>query len=151
MHSLLKQATYDMQRHQFNTVASATMKMLNVIEKLPATAHALRHESLSILLRVLAPITPHICHQLWRELGYGEDVLSAAWPEPAAEALEQDEIDYVVQVSGKTRGTVRAAKLADPATLQALALADPQIAKHVSSGTLKKVIVVPGRLINLVV
>ena len=151
IHANLKQANYDMQRQQFNTVASATMKMLNALEKLPEGARAVREEGLSILLRLLSPITPHLSHVLWRELGFGEDVLQAAWPEPDPAALEQDEIEYVVQVSGKTRGNVRAPKDADREALQALALASPAIQKYVAGQPVKKLVVVPGRLINLVV
>ncbi len=151
IHTILKQANYDVQRQQFNTVASGTMKILNALEKLPVGASPVKEEGLSILLRLLSPITPHLCHHLWRELGFGEDVLAAAWPEPDPAALEQDEIEYVVQISGKTRGNVRAPKSADREALQALALASPQIQKYVAGQPVRKVVVVPGRLINLVV
>ena len=77
VHSALRQANYDMQRHQFNTVASAAMKILNAIERLPDPGNATATEGLSILLRLLSPITPHLAHHLWRELGFGEDVLPA--------------------------------------------------------------------------
>ena len=86
IHSVLKQANYDLQKHQFNTVASACMKILNSIEKIP-NRNAVSEEGLSILIRLLSPITPHVCHTLWRELGFGEDVMSAPWPEPEPAAL----------------------------------------------------------------
>jgi hypothetical protein len=98
---VLRQANYDMQKHQFNTVASAAMKILNVLEKAPSD------EGLSILLRLLSPITPHVCHYLWRELGFGSDVMVAPWPEPDPAALEQDEVELVVQVNGKLRGSIK--------------------------------------------
>ncbi|MBI4984987.1 MAG: leucine--tRNA ligase, partial [Rhodocyclales bacterium] len=102
IHLLLKQANYDLGKMQFNTVASAAMKMLNALEKSAGDAH--EREGFSILLRVLSPITPHVCHALWQELGYGKDILAAPWPEPLEAALVQDEIELVLQVNGKTRG-----------------------------------------------
>ena len=149
IHSVLKQANYDLSKHQFNTVASAGMKILNALERAPIESKVAR-EGLSILLRLLSPITPHITHHLWRELGFGEDVLQASWPEPDAGALQQDEIEYVIQVNGKTRGTLRAPTSADRPALEALARASALVQKHVAHAVVKKVIVVPGRLINVV-
>jgi leucyl-tRNA synthetase len=156
LHSVLKQANYDLGRHQFNTVASATMKMLNALEGVlktghDATANAVLHEGLSILLRVLSPITPHIAHQLWRDLGYGEDILDAPWPEPDAAALVEDEVELVVQVNGKKRGELRVAKDADKATIEKGVLAHPEVQKFMAGQPAKKVVIVPGRLINVVV
>ncbi len=149
IHSVLKQANYDLSKQQFNTVASAGMKILNALERTPVESKVAR-EGLSILLRLLAPITPHITHHLWRELDFGEDVLMEPWPEPDAGALEQDEIEYVVQVNGKTRGTLRAPKSADRGALEALARASAPVRKYAAEAVIKKVIVVPGRLINVV-
>jgi leucyl-tRNA synthetase len=173
IHALLKQANYDLARHQFNTVASAAMKMLHVLERAATTmplkvsdggtrgAHALSAEGLvfnalfteglSILLRLLSPITPHVSHQLWRDLGYGEDILAAPWPEHDPAALIQDEIELVVQVGGKKRGDIRVPSEADSAAIQAIALADPTIQKFIDGRPVRKVIVVPGRLVNIVV
>ena len=151
VHSVLKQANYDLQKHQFNTVASAAMKILNALEKLPEAAGPVAEEGLSILLRLLSPITPHVCHHLWRELGFGVDIMKAEWPEPDPAALEQDEIELVVQVNGKLRGSIRVPKAADKPAIEALALANPNVRKFVEGQTLKKVVVVPGRLVNLVV
>ena len=165
IHLLLRRANYDMGKLQFNTVVSATMKMLNLIERLPGPMiepehgkqkqdivfRALVSESFSILLRLLSPITPHITHALWNELGYGDDILHAPWPEPVAEALEQDEIELVIQVNGKLRGNLRAAKDADKAALEQLALANETVQKHLAGTAPKKIIVVPGRLINVVI
>ena len=149
IHSVLKQATYDVQRHQFNTVASAAMKILNALEKMPDGA--VKEEGLSILLRLLSPITPHLCHHLWRELGFGTDVLAAPWPEPDPQALEQDEIDYVVQIAGKTRGNLRAPKSADRPALEALVTASALVQKYAAGQAIRKIVIVPGRLINVVV
>src|SRR5262249_45750923 len=88
IHLALSQANYDMQRHQFNTVASACMKILNAVEKLPDAGNATATEGLSILLRLLSPIAPHLTHKLWRELGFGDDILRAPWPEAEKAALE---------------------------------------------------------------
>ncbi|WP_341676185.1 leucine--tRNA ligase [Niveibacterium sp. SC-1] len=154
IHLLLKQANYDLTKQQFNTVASATMKMLNAIEKAPregALAAEVLEECFGILLRVLSPITPHISHHLWRELGYGEDILSAAWPEPLEAALVQDEIELVLQIAGKTRGSVKVPAAADKAAIEAAALATETAQKFMEGKPAKKVVVVPGRLVNIVV
>jgi leucyl-tRNA synthetase len=149
IHSALSQANYDMQRHQFNTVASACMKILNAIEKIPNRNPA-AEEGLSILLRLLSPITPHITHHLWRELGFGEDMMRAPWPEVDPAALEQDKIDYVVQVNGKTRGNVSLPKSADQKAIEAIVKSLEFVKRHVGDKIIKRIIIVPGRLINVV-
>jgi leucyl-tRNA synthetase len=106
---------------------------------------------MGILLRLLSPIVPHLCHHLWRELGYGEDVMRAAWPEADPAALEQDEIEYVLQVAGKTRGSLRAPKTADAGALEALARGHELVARYASGKAIRRVVIVPGRLINVVV
>jgi leucyl-tRNA synthetase len=151
VHAALKQANYDIQRHQFNTVASACMKILNALERSAEAGNATVVEGLSILLRLLSPITPHVAHHLWRELGFGEDVMKASWPEPDAAALEQDEVELVVQVNGKLRGSIRVPKAADRAAIEGLALANANVQRFVAGQNVKKVVVVPGRLVNLVV
>ena len=151
IHSVLKQANHDFAKHQFNTVASAAMKILNALDRLAGVNDKVVKEGLSILLRLLAPITPHISHQLWRDLGYGEDILAAPWPEVDETALVQDEIELVLQVNGKLRGNMRVAKDADRAQIEKLALQNPNVQKHVDNQPVKKIIVVPGRLVNVVV
>jgi leucyl-tRNA synthetase len=164
IHRTLKQANYDLGKHQFNTVASACMKILNTLERAAGaaqdgqaatqagTAHtAILVEGMSMLLRLLSPIAPHITHELWRELGYGEDILHAPWPEPDPAALEQDEIELVVQVNGKLRGNIRVARTAGKDVIEAAALASEQVQKFVAGQSVKKVVVVPGRLVNVVV
>jgi leucyl-tRNA synthetase len=151
IHSVLKQANYDLQKLQFNTVASACMKILNALERLPEEEAAVDAEGLSILLRLLSPITPHLCHHLWRELGFGEDVMHAPWPEPDAAALEQDEVELVVQVNGKLRGSILVPRQADKSAIEKLAMANANVQKFVAGQNVKKVVVVPGRLVNLVV
>ena len=155
VHANLRQATFDMQRNQFNTVASACMKILNALERAPAddaASHAqVVEEGLSMLLRLQSPVTPHVCQFLWKELGFGEDLLRAGWPEPLEAALAQDEVELVLQVNGKLRGSMRVAKEADRAAIERLALDSPQVRKFTEGQTPKKVIVVPGRLVNVVV
>jgi leucyl-tRNA synthetase len=154
VHSTLKQATYDYSRLQYNTVVSASMKLLNTLED-NRTAHpAAVSEGLSILLRVLYPACPHITHVLWEELGFAKQfgpIFDAPWPEPDPAALEQDEIELVIQVNGKLRGQIRVPKTATKEAIEALALADAGVAKHTEGKPIKKLIVVPGRLINVVV
>jgi leucyl-tRNA synthetase len=150
IHSVLRQANYDLSKHQFNTVASAAMKMLNALERVSGGYQdpAIK-DGLSILLRVLSPITPHICHTLWKELRFGDDIMTAPWPEPDPKALEQDEIDYVVQVNGKTRGNAKVPKAADAKTAEAMAAA--AVKKYIEGKAIRKTIIVPGRLINIVI
>ncbi len=155
LHASLRQANFDMARHQLNTVVSAAMKMLNSMERAPREASPARewvlHEGFGLLVRMLAPIAPHICHTLWRELGYGEDVLQAAWPEPDAQALVEAEVELVVQVNGKLRGSIRVPSGASREAVESTALANPAVQKFCEGRPPKKVIVVPGRLVNLVV
>jgi leucyl-tRNA synthetase len=106
---------------------------------------------MSILLRLLSPITPHLCHHLWRELKFGEDVMQAPWPEVDPKALEQDEVELVVQVNGKLRGSIRVPRQADKSTIENLAMANANVQKFVAGQSVKKVVVVPGRLVNLVI
>jgi len=150
IHSVLSQANYDIQRHQFNTVASACMKILNALDAIEEW-NATSEEGLSILLRLLSPIAPHITHHLWRELKFGENIMSAPWPEPDPAALEQDEVELVVQVNGKLRGSIRVPKAADRAVIEELARSNPNVQRFVAGQNVKKVAVVPGRLVNPVI
>jgi leucyl-tRNA synthetase len=158
IHSVLQQATFDYKRLQYNTVVSGCMKILNFLDELVASKSAARDvaigEGFSILLRVLYPCAPHIAHTLWHELGFEKahgEIIDAPWPALDEAALEQDELDIVVQVNGKLRGQIRVPKDASKAAIEALALADAGVAKHTEGKPIKKVIVVPGKLINVVV
>ena len=150
IHLELKKANDDIERQKFNTVASACMKILNALEDLPDW-DATSEEGLSILLRLLSPLAPHITHHLWRELKFGEDIMQASWPEPDPAALEQDEVELVVQVNGKLRGSIVVPKQADKATIENLALSNANVQRFVAGQNVKKVVVVPGRLVNLVI
>lgn len=156
LHLLLKQANFDYQRMQFNTVASAAMKMLNMLESSAVMGVAqksranLQREAMSILLRVLFPIVPHISHTLWVELGFAGELQDAHWPEVDEAALVQDEIELMLQVNGKLRGKFRVAAEADRDTIEKVAIANPDAQRHVAGKTIRKVVVVPGRLVNIV-
>lgn len=157
IYGLLKQANYDYQRIQYNTVVSGCMKMLNTLEdaKLEPTAadQAVLAECTSILLRVLYPVVPHITWRLWQDLGFaqaGGDLLDATWPEIDEAALVADELELPLQVNGKLRGSVTVANGADKATIEALASAHPAVGKFLEGRAPKRIIVVPGRLVNVV-
>ncbi len=157
VHLNLRQATYDYDRIQYNTVVSAGMKMLNALEAMPADAPgaaAFAREGLSILLRVLYPVAPHIGCALWSELGFESEMgslLDAPWPQVDPAALAQDEIELVLQINGKLRGKIVVPAGADRAAIEGAARAAPEVAKHAAGASVKKVVVVPGRLVNVVV
>ena len=158
MHTVLKQVDFDYQRMQYNTVVSGAMKMINALEGFKALDSAGGQvaliEGFGILLRCLYPATPHLAHALWSGLGYAGalgDLLDAPWPQVDPAALVQDEIELVLQVNGKLRGAVRVPAGADKAAIEAAALASEAFLSHAAGATAKKVIVVPGRLVNVVV
>ncbi len=163
IHGLLKQSNHDMKKLQINTVVSGCMKMLNTLSDLPeieeykdeSNSPARRYydavvaEGMSILLRVLSPICPHICHHLWRELGFDKEILLAPWPEPDEKALVQQEIELVVQVNGKLRGHVSVPVGASDE--ESAAAAFSIVLPYVEGKEIKRKIVVPGKLVNIVV
>ncbi|MBV8666515.1 MAG: leucine--tRNA ligase [Burkholderiaceae bacterium] len=156
LHKILQQADHDFKRIQYNTVVSACMKMLNTLEAAKfddtAASQALQAEGLSIFLRLLNPVAPHITHVLWQELGFAKvhgDLLDAPWPQVDPAALEQAEIELMVQVNGKLRGSVMVPKDADKTAIEAAALAQENVRKYIE-GAPKKIIVVPGKLVNIV-
>jgi len=155
IHGHLKQANYDFGKHQFNTVASAAMKILNVLERAPSDggpAHArVVEEGLSILLRLLSPIAPHLAHTLWNDCGFAGDVLAASWPEPSDEAMQRDRIELMVQVNGKLRGSIQVAAEAATSAIEAQALASEAAQRFMEGKPPRKIVVVPGRLVNIVV
>ncbi|HSN80553.1 MAG TPA: leucine--tRNA ligase, partial [Rhodoferax sp.] len=158
LHTVLKQVDYDYQRMQYNTVVSGAMKMINALEDFKATegagAQIAQVEGFGMLLRCLYPATPHITHALWQELGYARqlgDLLDAPWPLVDATALVQDEIELMLQVNGKLRGSIVVSASADKATIEQAAMAHEMFQKLSQGAAPKKVIVVPGRLVNLVV
>jgi leucyl-tRNA synthetase len=164
LHLQLQQAEFDYQRLQYNTVVSAGMKMLNTLEDAPADATSaateFAREGLSLLLRLLNPVVPHLTHALWEELGYAAklgDLVDAPWPQVDATALFQDEIELVLQVDGKLRGKLTVAAGADRSAIEAAALASAPVQKAMAENgsteherSVARIIVVPNRLVNVV-
>lgn len=158
IHTVLKQIDYDYQRMQYNTVVSGNMKLLNAMEDFKGAAsagsNAALREGFSILLRCLYPATPHLAHALWSQLGYSAqhgELLDAPWPAVDEAALQQDEIELVLQINGKLRGAVTVPAGADKGAVEAAALASEAFIKQAAGAPAKKVIVVPGRLVNIVI
>jgi leucyl-tRNA synthetase len=162
VHLNLAQVSEDYERLKYNTVVSGAMKMRIALDELrrhwdaapgEASVGRVLAEGLSILVRILYPVTPHLGHVLWTDLGFAAlhgDILDVAWPEVDPDALLQEEIELVVQVNGKLRGSVRVPAEADRSTIEAQALADENVQRFLS-GPVKKFILVPGRLVNIVV
>jgi leucyl-tRNA synthetase len=157
IHSVLRQVSYDYERMQYNTVVSGAMKMLNALEAVkdvaaPGVAAALR-EGYSILLRALYPACPHTAWVLWRDLGYSDslgDLLDAPWPAVDPQALVQDEVELMLQVNGKLRGSIRVPAGASEREIEAAAIASPAFQRHGEGRAIRMVKVVPGRLVNIV-
>ena len=158
VHSILKQANFDYQRRQYNTVVSAAMKMLNVLEPMKlgdsgAISAPVLRECLGILLRILYPVVPHLTHVLWKDAGYLKvfgPILDAPWPIVDEAAMVQTEITLMLQINGKLRGDIRVPADASKEQIEALALQSQPAMKALNGGPPKKVIVVLGRLINIV-
>lgn len=154
IHAAIKQASTDVgQFHKFNTAIAQVMTVMNVLEKAPqATAQdrALLQEGLEAVTLLLAPITPHISHELWQQLGHAESVIDAAWPSVDEQALVQDTITLVVQVNGKLRGQVEMPAAASREEVEAAARSNENVLRFIDGLTIRKVIVVPGKLVNIV-
>ncbi|NDU85319.1 MAG: leucine--tRNA ligase [Ferrovum sp.] len=150
IHRLLQQANHDMVRQQFNTVASAAMKMLNALEKVKEVNDRLVLEGLSLLLRLLAPITPHLADSLWQRLKFGDSILEAPWPEPDPAALERETLDLILQINGKLRGTITIPRDLAADAIETLALAHPAVEKALEGRAPRKIVVVPQRIVNVV-
>ncbi len=154
IHAAIKQASTDVgQYHKFNTAIAQVMTVMNVLEKAPqATAQdrALLQEGLEAVTLLLAPITPHISHELWQQLGHAEAVIDAAWPAVDDSALVQDTVTLVVQVNGKLRGQVEMPAAASREEIEAAARSNENVLRFIDGLTIRKVIVVPGKLVNIV-
>jgi leucyl-tRNA synthetase len=162
IHALLEQANRDFGKYQFNTVVAAVMKMVNSIYQIPRFDvgnmsqrgyAAVTIEAVDILVRLLSPIVPHIAHALWKKIGAGTEaaVIDTAWPMTDPRALIKESVEIGVQVNGKLRGRVSVPADAKDDTVREIALADEAVARHVSGKPVKKVIIVPGKLVNIVV
>ena len=154
-HQTLAKATDDIgRRRNFNTAIAAVYELLNAIRAFADTSaagRAVRQEALRIAVLVLAPITPHICHALWEALGFKSALIDERWPKPDAEALATEMRELVVQVNGKLRAHVTVPVDADEDAVRAAALADQHVQKFVADRVVRRVIVVPGKLVNVVV
>ncbi|AXO63090.1 leucine--tRNA ligase [Pseudomonas sp. phDV1] len=154
IHLAIKQASNDIgQHHKFNTAIAQVMTLMNVLEK-AATAteqdRALVHEGLEIVTLLLAPITPHISHELWQRLGHADAVIDAQWPQVDESALVQDSLTLVVQVNGKLRGQIEVPASASREEVEAAARANENVLRFTEGLSIRKVIVVPGKLVNIV-
>ncbi|MEJ5865382.1 leucine--tRNA ligase [Pseudomonas farsensis] len=154
IHAAIKQASTDVgQYHKFNTAIAQVMTVMNVLEKAPqATAQdrALLQEGLEAVTLLLAPITPHISHSLWQHLGHEQAVIDAGWPSVDESALVQDTVTLVVQVNGKLRGQVEMPAAASREEIEAAARNNENVLRFTDGLTIRKVIVVPGKLVNIV-
>jgi leucyl-tRNA synthetase len=140
-------------RNTFNTAIAAVMELLNEVGKLSgneAQTQAVRHEALNSAVLLLSPIAPHICHSLWNLLGHSDAVANATWPTVDESALVRSSIEMVVQVNGKVRGKIQVAADASKEQVEALALEDSNVQRFTDGVTIRKIIVVPGRLVNIV-
>lgn len=153
-HAMLQKAHKDYDRHQFNTVIAGTMELLNALDK--ATPEACNDEAAACLeatiaiIKVLAPITPHITHALWQTLGQDEELIDATWPVVDESALMQNTLTLVVQINGKKRAEIQVAADLDKASIEKLALEDEAVIRNMEGTSLRKIIMVPGRLVNIV-
>ena len=154
-HQTLVRVTDDIARRRvFNTAIAAVMELLNAVARFDdagATGRAVRHEALEIAVLCLSPMVPHICHGLWRELGHERALVDELWPQPDNLALVQQTVELIVQVNGKLRGRVRVAAGADEASARAAALDDAAVRRFVGATAPRRVIYVPGKLVNIVV
>ena len=154
-HQALQKVTDDMgRRHTFNTAIAANMELLNALSKFEEgseNANAVRQETLEAIVLMLAPIIPHISQQLWLELGHQDDIVLVAWPQIDESALQQEAIEMVVQVNGKLRGKLSVAATASKSEIEAMVLADENVQRHIEGKPVKKLIVVPQKLVSIVV
>jgi leucyl-tRNA synthetase len=141
-------------RRVFNTAIAAVMELMNTLAKfddVTPQGRVIVQEVLEIVVQVLSPIMPHATHAMWSELGHSDALVDRAWPQADPAALVRDEIEIVLQVNGKLRGRISVSAQAVEADIRAAALADVHVQKWIEGKPLRKVIVVPGKLVNVVV
>ena len=155
LHQTIAKVSDDLdRRHTFNTAIAAVMELMNGLAKSQGNDPASRNlmqEALENIVLLLSPIVPHICHELWRELKPGTELFDQPWPQADNAAMVQDEIKLIVQVNGKLRGEINVAKDARKDAIEHAALTNEQVLKFIEGQAVKKIIVVPGRLVNIVV
>jgi len=154
LHETIKKVSDDFaRRHTFNTAIAAVMELMNELSHFKDKSQqdmAIKREVIENIVLMLSPIVPHITQQLWYELGHDELLAQAKWPSWDESALVRDEIELVVQINGKLRSKINVAANADKKSIEAMALADEKIKNNISGKTVRKIIVVPGRLVNVV-
>ncbi len=155
VHLTIKKVSDDIDRRlQMNTAIAAVMELINAVSKFSPQNDSDRtvvQEALETACLLLSPVVPHICTVLWQELGHTTDIIDAAWPVADESAMVQDEIQYIVQVNGKLRDRIQVAADADKETIEQLAQTSESVQRHIEGKTVRKIIVVPGRLVNIVV
>ncbi len=155
LHRVLKKANDDYgRRYTFNTVIAANMELINTLSKYSddsKNGQAIKQEVLETILLMLSPIIPHICKQLWHDLGYEKDIVIEAWPKVDESALEQNSIKMMLQVNGKLRGEIIVSVSTSKEEIEKMALADENVMRFIEDKVIKKIIVVPKRLVNIVV
>lgn len=154
-HQTLAKVSDDIgRRHTFNTAIAAVMELMNSLTKLnddSEKAHVVMQEALELVVLMLSPITPHICHHLWQTLGHNEAIVNVSWPTIDGTALKQDKIELMVQVNGKLRAKISVEADAEQKDVEAQAFADENVQRFTDGKEVRKVILVPGRLLNIVV
>ena len=154
-HETIAKVSDDFSRRlSFNTAIAALMELLNALgrfDDMSDQGRAVRREAFEAIVLLLNPITPHICHALWHTLRSGEPIIAQAWPKADPAALTKDAVTLAVQINGKLRGTIEAAVGAQREEVEKAALADPGVAKFLAGAMVKKIIVVPGKIVNIVI
>ncbi|MEO1888485.1 MAG: leucine--tRNA ligase [Cycloclasticus sp.] len=155
IHETLSKVSDDYGRRlTFNTAIAANMELLNAVAKFKADTEAakgLRQECLESIVLMLSPITPHVCDELWKALGHDDELVQAAWPTFDASALVLDEVQMVIQVNGKLRGKITVAADADKESIEKMALSEENVVKYIDDKPVRKVIVVPKKLVSIVI
>ena len=155
LHETIRKVSDDYERRlTFNTAIAANMELLNSVSRFDddsTTGDAIRQEVFDSMVLMLAPIIPHVCHRLWRDLGHDSLIIDHPWPTVDESALVQDSIEMVIQVNGKLRGKMQIDADADRDSCEAAALANEQVLRFIADSPVRKVIVVPGKLVNIVI
>jgi leucyl-tRNA synthetase len=155
VHQTIQKVSHDIGvRTIFNTAIAANMELVNILSKFTDDSDngkAIRQEALEAIVLMLAPIVPHICHQLWKDLGHEQAIVSESWPEVDSAALEQDSIELVIQVNGKLRSKISVSATASSDEVEAMALNDAHALRFIDGKPVRKVIIVPKKLVNIVV
>lgn len=155
LHQTIQKVTDDLgRRYTFNTAIAANMELVNALSRFndeSENGKAIRQEALEAIVLMLSPIVPHICHRLWLDLGHQKAVVSESWPEVDVTALELDSLELVIQVNGKLRSKISVSTTASKDEVEAMALADESVKRFIEDKPVKKVVVVPKKLVNIVV